>query len=130
MEKWTWGIQQYGAHGLADRTIEEEDAEAEEENVDAIGIDWEALADNRVRERVYAADDADVPHLADPPANMPRDMAHVPCEPSNCPLDEENLRLLFEQISDHFPEHTEDRLTLRRKWILGLRVCRELSDEF
>lgn len=130
-EKFGWGQLREGARGLF------EVFQTGEDEGDEYGIDWEAMADRRAMRRVLRADDAEARHQIvlpvddiERPAGAPLHLAHVPCEPGVCPLDEEQLVDLERQITASYPTYSDNLLNMRQKWITGLEICRQLSDEF
>lgn len=100
------------------------------------GIDWEAMRENRdgfadelVREEMRRYFEG-APQVEGAPQNAPRNLAHVPCEPVDCPLEEDQVARLDEHIRAHFPQYTSNVVTRREIWASALAICQEMSDEF
>lgn len=109
----------------------------EDEDGEHFGIDWAAMANRQVMRRVHDAEDADAPYQVQPPINeieqpdgAPPNLAHVPCEPMDCPLDPDDLDILKNRIAAEYPVYSDSLLHLRQKWVSGLECCRALSDDF
>lgn len=119
-----FGMVQEGSRGLH---APEEDGDI---NENEYGIDWEALERNPTALDDQLEQVAMEHPLEGAPHNAPRNLAHVPCEPPNCPFDEDDIARLDAHMLAEFPEHSRVMLRRREMWCSALDFCKLISAEF
>lgn len=113
-----FGMIQEGPRGLH---AVQEDVDVD---VDDYGIDWEALEDAPLEEVVMQRP------IDGAPQNAPRNLAHVPCEPANCPIGDDDVVRLDAHMLALFPEESRVMLRRREMWCSALEFCELISAEF
>lgn len=94
------------------------------------GIDWGALRRYNEGERVVQEDIQGLLEGVQVNENVPRRLANVPCEPADCPLEEEDVARLDEHLQVEFPHRSRTILARRLLWSSAINFCQEISDEF
>ena len=102
--------------------------DSDPDDLPSYGIDWASLR-NPMLMRHHLEQNPGVRAHGGPFASTsrPEHLAHVPCDPPNCPLSHEQVALLDTHLHVHFAPRSRDMLVRRLLWTSALQYCTRLS---
>lgn len=132
-DMFVFGMIEYGARGL-DRFPDQDPTTVEplDDPVD-FGIDYEALDNRNTMDHFYSNNPSERTH-SDPFPEVdtaPARMAHIPCEPPNCPFSPEDVAALDETLGECFTVETLRSRSMRDRcsiWVEALHLCHIMQE--
>lgn len=108
-----------GARGLR-HILEEEPIE----DLATYGVDWETLHDRALMRHFLQENPQEWED--ENPFTTPGNLSHVPCEPPNCPLSQEEIGILNAGLQERVDLNTGSMLQRRQIWLEACNIAEYL----
>lgn len=120
------GLPPLDSSGDSEGDINPEDG-GEPEGFTSYGIDWEALEDPHLMAHYHENNPQD--EAANTSHSRPEWINEVVCEPPNCPLNDEQVERLEQELVAIVDIGSKDMDTRRVTWVTALQMCMQIVSD-